>query len=230
MTLAPAQTVTDRFDLIIDGLCRAIAANQPSGPTAAPLMFLLWNRLRRMAIRFAAIAVRVHAGTLRSPTRARVKKPLPLPSRFGSQPDQARGDGLRTPFDSARRASPRPPRLPNKFAWLLRLIPAVACSRSQLQHLLLSDPEIEALLSAAPQMRRMLRSLCRMLGIRLPKSHPIWEPIKPSPDLLPPPITDPPSRAHSPATSAAGPIATPYRPPPSAPDPLPAAVPRIKPA
>ncbi|MDA8250055.1 MAG: hypothetical protein M0Z28_12880, partial [Rhodospirillales bacterium] len=33
---------------------------------------------------------------------------------------------------------------------------------------LLAEPEMAALVAAAPQMRRLLRPLCRMLGVRLP--------------------------------------------------------------
>jgi hypothetical protein len=64
------------------------------------------------------------------------------------------------------------PRLPRTFGWLVRVAPEAASYRSQLQHFL-SDPEIATLLSAAPQTRRMLRPLCRMLAIPEPK----WEPI-----------------------------------------------------
>lgn len=54
---------------------------------------------------------------------------------------------------------PPPPPLPRAFAWLIRLIPGVACARSQLKHLL-TDPEMAELLTAAPQLGRLLRPLC----------------------------------------------------------------------
>jgi hypothetical protein len=41
-----------------------------------------------------------------------------------------------------------------------------ACQGSQLNHLLLTDPNMQALLKAAPQAARVLRLLCQMLGIR----------------------------------------------------------------
>ena len=62
---------------------------------------------------------------------------------------------------------PQRPRLPRRFGWLIRLLPETACSRSQLSHFL-SDPELAALLAAAPQLDLVLRRLCHMLGIRLP--------------------------------------------------------------
>ena len=114
---------------------------------AAPLILLICTRLRRLAARFAALAARVRAGTLRSRAPARRGRVPPgIPS------------GL----------SPPPPRLPNDFAWLVRLVgrEAAGCG-SQLQFLL-TDPEFAALIAAAPQMGRLLRPLCRMLGVDLP--------------------------------------------------------------
>jgi hypothetical protein len=150
VTAALPLSATDRFALIMEGLCRAIAARSAGGRVAGPLIILIWNRLSRMAVRFAALAARVRSGAL----------PSPAP--------------VRTPAAS-RPASPRPSRpLPDGFTLLVRLAPEAACFGGQLQDLL-SDPEMTALLSAAPQIGRLLRPLCRMLGV------------KPSPDLLPPP-------------------------------------------
>ena len=72
-------------------------------------------------------------------------------------------------------ASPRPERpkpeteMPAGFAWLIRLGGYHAAGFGcQLQHLL-SDPEMVALIAAAPrQMGRVLRPLCWMLGIKPP--------------------------------------------------------------
>lgn len=65
------------------------------------------------------------------------------------------------------------PRLPRAFGWFIRLIPGVASYRSQLYHLL-GEPEIGTLLSAAPQLGRMLRPLCLMLAIKpTPDLHPL---------------------------------------------------------
>jgi hypothetical protein len=56
----------------------------------------------------------------------------------------------------------------------MRLVPEAACFGGQLRHLL-SDPEMAALLRAAPQAGRLLRPLCRILAV------------PPDPKLLPPP-------------------------------------------
>ncbi len=68
----------------------------------------------------------------------------------------------------------------------MRLVPQTASGASQLQHLL-AEPEMAALIAAAPQMGRILRPLCRMLGVR------------PPPGLRAPP----PARAPAPASPAA---------------------------
>ena len=148
MVSAPAPlSATDAFALIVERLCQTVAAQSYRERMAAPLILLIWTRLRRLAARFAALAARVRAGTLRSRAPAR---------RAASRP--ASPSGL----------SPPPPRLPNDFAWLVRLVgrEAAGCG-SQLQFLL-TDPEFAALIAAAPQMGRVLRPLCRMLGVEPP--------------------------------------------------------------
>jgi hypothetical protein len=150
VTAAPPLDATHRFALIMEGRCQLVTARGGRGLIAGPLVCLIWTRLRRMAARFSALAAQVRSGALPSPSSLR--------TRAASRP-----------------ARPHPPqRLPNRFAWLVRLAGSeAACFAGQMQHLL-SDPEMVALLSAAPQMGRVLRPLCRMLGV------------KPSPDLLPP--------------------------------------------
>jgi hypothetical protein len=204
-----------RFALIIDGLCRVVAARErlpnsgspflanfgPRGWTrvAGPVIALIWSRLRRMAVRFTALAARLQAGTLRWPTRS-VRRCERTPERnVREEPSQG---------NPQRPASPAPrPRLPNDFGWLVRLAPETACYRGQLQHFL-SDPEVEELLAAAPQMARVVRPLCRMLGVEVPKSLarvPIRRPQ--SAGKLPPPQSSigTPVERPSPATSAASP-------------------------
>ena len=65
-------------------------------------------------------------------------------------------------------SKPRAPALPRKFGWLVIAGKHQAAGyASQLQHLL-AEPEMAALLDAAPQARRVLRPLCRALAIDLP--------------------------------------------------------------
>ena len=159
MNTAPAPTLAGYFALIIDGLCRTIAARGAKSQAAGPLIILLWKRLRRTAVRFTALAARVQAGTLPSSVRPRRRGKRAHPR---SPAGEGRSEG---PSGLAQ------PRLPTSFGWLLRLGPEIACYRSQLCHFL-SDPDVTALLSASPQFGRMLRPLCHMLGLQLPNSEP----------------------------------------------------------
>ena len=45
----PPTALAARFGLILDILCRAVAARGPKGVLAVPLLILLWTRLRRTA-------------------------------------------------------------------------------------------------------------------------------------------------------------------------------------
>lgn len=171
--LATPPSAAGRFALIVEALCRIIAARGRAPNWAAnwgpgggapllpvPLSILIWTRLSRMAVRFAALAAQIHAGTLRSPNKARVHR-------------APRGEDRRNHLESRGPQNPnRPtsPRLPTAFGWLIRLAPQAVCYTGQLRHLL-SDPEMAPLLSA-PQTARILRSLCRMLGVQFPKSGP----------------------------------------------------------
>ena len=143
MDPADPRTPAERFAGILAWLNRALAAAAAKNRLMAPLILLLWPRLNRLAARFASLAARVAAGTA-APRR-----------RTSPRPASAR---------------PRKPyaRLPRRFGWLLRLErEAAAAAGSQLQHLL-TDPEMADILAAAPQAGRLLRPLCRMLGVRPP--------------------------------------------------------------
>jgi hypothetical protein len=160
----PPRTAADRFVVIINSLCQATAARVARSPyrphgLAGSLIILIVTRLRRMAARFAALAAlaaHVQAGTLPAPRH-----------RKTGHCERSEEIAGRTPPPASLKD-----RLPTRFAWLIRLVPEAACPRSQFCYLL-SDPEIAALLAAAPQMGRILRPLCRMLGIKL---HPTMAP------------------------------------------------------
>ena len=61
-------------------LCKALGEESRARRLEGPFLVLIWNRLRRLGKRFAAICARFAAGTLRrAPTRladAREKFPL----------------------------------------------------------------------------------------------------------------------------------------------------------
>ena len=95
--LAPP-SAEDSFALIIDGLCRAIAARGGRRLIDGPLVILIWTRLRRIARRFATLAARVRAGTgtRTLPARARPRRPV------------------------TSRPRPPSPRLPRSFGWAFK--------------------------------------------------------------------------------------------------------------
>ena len=160
-TLPP---LIERFALIIEALCQAAAARSARGWVAVAIANLIWMRLRRTGARFAKLAARVQSGEL--PAAARVSA-----SDASDQPTESRAERQAKRRKSDDPADRPAERLPRGLAWLLRLVPEAAVYGSQLNHLL-SDPEMVALLEAAPQMGRLLRPLCQMLGIRL-SEHPL---------------------------------------------------------
>jgi hypothetical protein len=134
-----------------------------------------------MAARFASVIARVRSGAL---PKQGVKKPR-------SDENTRHTRGSPSPGTSSLR-------LPRSFGWLVRLGSEAACYRSQLQYLL-SDPEIAALLAAAPQVGRVLRPLCHMLGLRVRQWPALCLPVRRQPARLPPPSGDP-----EPPTSPSG--------------------------
>jgi hypothetical protein len=57
--------------------------------------------------------------------------------------------------------------LPRRFGWLKRLLPDIAHHMHAFQYVL-NDPELKAMLAAAPQAGRILRAFCHVLGLELP--------------------------------------------------------------
>ncbi len=191
MTQAAPPASADRLASVIDLLCRVVAAQIAGRRLAGPLIILIWRRLRRIGNRCAVVAARLQAGKLR---RRAVLRPRPaLPAARPTRP-----------------CRPRP--LPHGFAWLVRMVPDTAGGASQLCHLL-TQPDMQALIAAAPQVGRPLRSLCWMLGVRPPpglkpaRNGPPAAPAAPAARITagrPTPAAAPPA---TPPPSAAAPVA-----------------------
>jgi hypothetical protein len=175
------------FGLIIGGLCEAVARRIAADRTSGPLILLTVARLRHLLARFTRLAARAEAGKLRPPRPRTVRPRREPPLGAAPSPEEAPpGNPTTTPNPTPLRQPER--LLPRKFGWLIRFVPyEAACFGSQLQHQL-SQPEMIALIEAAPQAGRILRPLCWMLAIPIPPSLRLPpKPRKPRPSRQPAP-------------------------------------------
>jgi hypothetical protein len=134
--------VARRFRALIDTLCDAVARRGAAGafgPDSGALAILLWTRLRR----YAALLRRL------------CDNPVPAPRPRSASRRQ------RPPANPARLA------LPRRTAWLLAPVPEAAAAAGQLRALL-ADPELQRRIGEEPRLGRILRPLCRSLGVKLP--------------------------------------------------------------
>ena len=184
----PAPDLARTFSLIVDGLCRTTAARSAVDRFAGPLLILIFARLRRLSARFAALAARVEVQMVQGGPLPPPKPAPPAPGRPAAAAARQRRGGTT--------------RLPQSFAWLIRLVPGTAAYAGQVQTLL-ADPQTAALLAAAPQAGRILRPLCRMLAVPLP-DYPRFPKLPSGPQSAPKPAgadTDTPAES-SPAESS----------------------------
>jgi len=152
-------TPAKRFASIINGLWMAVEQRRLTGRLAVPLTMLILTRFAHLRQAFYRIADRLAAGKI-----APRKSGGPRPGRQAGTPN----------------------RLPSSPAWLIKLVPEAAVFAAQLRSLL-TDPEVAALLAAAPgQIARPLRSLCRMLDVEPPIPAPP-RPARPKPPAKPAP-------------------------------------------
>ncbi len=136
---------TDRFSLSIDGLLGVVAAAIVGGRMNAAMILLVWTRIKRIEMRVLALVASIRAGRYR-----------------GGWVVEGRAARAQA---GPRAAPPASLELPRSFAWLIVLVPYKAAGFASQLRYLLADPEMVALLAAAPRLGRILRPLCRMLGI-----------------------------------------------------------------
>jgi hypothetical protein len=176
---SPASALGQRYLPHVEDLCAALARVAAGNRAIAPLLVLVWFRLRRTLARLDRLAIRWQRGRHHPRQRAATARP-PRPHTSG-----------------------QPRRTPQGQAWLIRLHQPLAALAPRIA-LLLEDPEILALCAAAPQAGRLLRPLARMFGLALPA--PIAQipgklpprptkPPEPKPNPNPPPFAEhPPAR------------------------------------
>ena len=131
----------------------------------APSSFLVITYFERVMQRFAAYHARFLAGTLVPP------RPRPPRADDAPAPESAASE-------SAASERTRPERMPTTFGWVLTVAATAVGCAEQLQYIL-REPDLHAMMERAPQMARLFRPLCRMLGMRAAEGFPAL--------LLPPP-------------------------------------------
>jgi hypothetical protein len=161
-----ALSVAASLKLILDGLQAAIAAKIADYPVTAEMVMFLWKRVNRVKNRFLALAALIAAGKI---PRERGSKPRP----------RKRGGAVGADGINWRKWLPL-----SRFGWLCRLMPSLHNRFGAAQFAgglrnLLGQPEMQALLAAAPKAGRLLAPLCFMLGIEKSLLHPVCPPPPP---------------------------------------------------
>ena len=146
LPLPPATTPAERFANIIATLLAMVGARleRPGKPgLAGPLTLAIAIRLHRIRNRLTRYYARFQAGTLTPP------RPRPAMSRSRTTPATPPLVVL--------------PKLPRGRMWLVRLVPGIGVGTNYLR-ILLDDPEMAAMMLAAPQIARTLRPFWHMLA------------------------------------------------------------------
>lgn len=155
-----------------------------------PDIFPTWRRIEIARNQIAALLARLPAGTLR------------------------RYPGRRRPVATRRAATGRRAPRPQP-GWLVRLVPEVQEAAGNL-HSLLHAPDSQPVLAAAPQLRRLLGPVCRMLGVRLPPAPTLPAPTPPASPAPSAPAEPPQAGRPDPASRRAEPPPSPTASPPAA--------------
>ena len=155
----------DWFSIYFHGLKAAVAPTRSMPKDRFAFVAAVWHTIFRLAGRIDRLITRWKNGTLPKPG-------TPRPGR-------------------ARTARTAPKfRLPGGHMWLIRRIQGTAFAGSQLAHLIATNAELHAFLEAAPQGRRLLNPLCRMLGVDFDKPTGVLLP-KPQAPPEPEPAANP---------------------------------------
>ncbi len=132
---------------VIRGLCGSLGGWYLRGLLSQALMMLVHRRLVDIGRRMERLAARFEAGQLLSR--------LPRLVRAEGRPSAPGGRSGRLAVRI----------WPGRFGWLLRLGGYQAAGLGEQLRGVLGQPEMVALLIAAPQAARLLRPVCRMLAV-----------------------------------------------------------------
>jgi hypothetical protein len=159
---AAAPDLARRVGLTLGGLCTAIGLSlRGASPAGKVLADLAWRRVFTMRHRLEALLTRIAAGWLPRPRPAATRRAA------ATEPSPAAPDADATP-PRPHVGPPPVARWPRGRACLIRVVGYQAAGfGSQLEHLL-ADPAIAEIVANVPSFGRMLRPLCRVLGIAPP--------------------------------------------------------------
>jgi hypothetical protein len=144
--MCAAPTLAGRFAVVVTGLRAMLAAYMVRADHIRPVLLLFWRRLGQLNRRIATLAERFAAGRSVAPRRR-------------AKPNSPRAQ---------RAATPRL-RLPTKPGWLLAQTMQAAPHAAYFRQLL-ENPEMLALIEAAPHLKQQLRPILRLLLPELPPS------------------------------------------------------------
>ena len=162
---------------ILTALRAGLTRHAGSNGVDNALLTRVQNRISRLATRFESLFARFQAGT--------------LPSQTGANPRPSRA---KQPLNGQPTIPRARIRFPSGRMWLLTAAqPPAALAASHLQHWM-AHPDFRPFLAAAPQAGRILRPLCRMLGIEASPDLPAELNLPTPPPFRPSPPPPPPNR------------------------------------
>jgi hypothetical protein len=178
-----------------------------------PFIMVAASVLNRISYRFAMLAERMWFQGFRPALRAsRPKAAGQRRERKPPKPPDPRSPDLAERLLAQYGAAAL--RMPRDAGWLNWVAPGVSHLRAALLAAI-EDPELAWLLAASPDMRRMLRPLCRMMGIEIPdclRPPPRARPVEPEPQPVPAEPAEAVTDAHESAALVSREIPPPTRP------------------
>ena len=135
-----APEMARRFGMIMAGLGALIARRFLKMPHLSGFTLLLWGRLNRAVRRF-------HRALILPPRKVRA---------------------VLARADRGEDGRPRAVSLPAGRGWIVRELGWEAAAYRAHLEILLADPATQAALAARPELGRILRPICRILGVAMP--------------------------------------------------------------
>jgi hypothetical protein len=150
--ITTSQDPAGPIPLLLEGLMNDVEGHVAHGWVPIPVIKLVWKRLRRLKARFVSTMARFLAGTLPAPGSDVPARPARVRPAAASPPAEV------------------PPwlRIPTCSGWLIQRISWFLMSRYYDLEELLEKPEVAASVAEAPQLGRVLRPMCHMLGVKQP--------------------------------------------------------------